>query len=373
MGARGFVEAVAVLALLWPVARAGASTVVEPIARLSLEGGYDSNPFHDGSTSSETGRVSPDVGFRARDHLWEVDLTYGGDWVVFRDRGGEGIWNHRGQFRLEATPTRRTELTARARVDYAQDALGLAAMGIFRRTQESALFTTARARGEYRLTQRYDLAGALDERIVVFDDGTGGAMHAPSVEVLARLQRHLRVGVAFGSSVFQSFEEDFDETAYAHSLRGRADLRVGRTMRINVAAGPALWLGPDDDAVVPEATAELLRSTRSSDLRVELGHRLGIGSTARPSLLNYAEVGAARRMGRRFVVRGDAGLWHSGRAPSGDDTTLGYVAGGEAGILFRRGLQLSLRVGRYARLDESLPGLNRTVVALRFGWELETR
>ena len=49
MGARGFVKAVAVLALLATGAQAGASTVVEPIARLVLEGGYDTNPFHDGS------------------------------------------------------------------------------------------------------------------------------------------------------------------------------------------------------------------------------------------------------------------------------------------------------------------------------------
>ncbi|HYG69282.1 MAG TPA: hypothetical protein VD838_16540, partial [Anaeromyxobacteraceae bacterium] len=84
MGARGFVKAVAVLALLGPVARAGASTVVEPIARLSLEGGYDSNPLYDGSGSAETGRISPDVGLRARDHLYDLQLTYGGDYVAFR-------------------------------------------------------------------------------------------------------------------------------------------------------------------------------------------------------------------------------------------------------------------------------------------------
>jgi hypothetical protein len=372
MGARGFLKAVAVLALLWTGARAGASTVVEPIARLSLEGGFDSNPLHDGSGTAETGRVSPDVGLRARDHLWDVDLTYGGDWVVFRDRG-QGIWNHRAVLRLEATPTRRLELSGRARVDYARDVLGLAAMGIFRTTRDAALFTSARARGEYRLARRFDLAGTLAERIVVFDDGTGGAMHAPGVELLARLERPLRVGVAGGVSFFQRFEEDYEEIAFAHSLRGRAELRASRTMTINLLAGPALWMGPDASAVVPEASVELLRSTRSSDLRVEMAHGLGIGSTARPALLDSAEMGAAWRFGHRAVLRGDAGLWHSGLAPSGDDATLGYATSGEAGLLFRRGLQLSLRVSRYARLDESLPELNRTVVALRFGWELETR
>jgi hypothetical protein len=372
MGARGFVKAVAVLALLATGARAGASTVVEPIARLVLEGGYDTNPFHDGSGTAETGRISPDFGFSARDHLFDVRLTYGGDWVMFRAPGG-GIWNHRGTLSLDATPNRRLELTGRARFDYAQDVLGLAAVGIFRTERDSAFFTHARARGEYRLTRRVDLAGTLAEQLVIFDDGTGGAMHAPAVELLTRTQRPLRVGVAAGVTVFQRFEEDFREISWAHSLRGRAEVRASRIMTFTLLAGPAVWLGPGGDAVVPEASVELLRSTRTSDLRVKLGHGLGIGSTARPALVNSAEVGAAWRIGRRVVLRGDGGLWHSGRAPSGDDATLGYATGGEAGLLFGRGLLLSMRMTRYGRLDEQIPELDRTVIALRLGWELVTR
>lgn len=371
MGARGVLKAVAVVALLGTGARAGASTVVEPIARLSLEGGLDSNPFYDGSGTTQIGRISPDVGLQARDHTYALRLTYGGDWVAYQDRGN--VWNHRGTFALEAAPTRRLELRARARVDYARDDLGLAAMGIFRAEPNAAFFSSARGRGEYRLTRRLDLAGTLQERVVLFDDGTGGAMHAPGVELLARASRAVRVGGAYGLSLFQGFEEDTTEIAWAHSLRGRAELRAGRNMTFSLSAGPALWLGPDGAAVVPEASAELLRGTRQTDLRVELRHGLGIGSTARPSLVDAAEVGAAWRITRRADVRGDAGLWHSGRAPSGDDAALGFAAGGEAGLLFRDGMRLALRVSRYARIDEPSSGLDRTVVGLRFGWELETR
>jgi hypothetical protein len=292
--------------------------------------------------------------------------------VMFRASGG-GIWNHRGTLSLDATPNRRLELTGRARFDYAQDVLGLAAVGIFRTERDSAFFTHARARGEYRLTRRVDLAGTLAEQLVIFDDGTGGAMHAPAVELLTRAKRPIRVGVAAGVTVFQRFEEDFREISWAHSLRGRAEVRASRIMTFSLLAGPAVWLGPGGDAVVPEASMELLRSTRTSDLRVKLGHGLGIGSTARPALVDSAEVGAAWRIGRRVVLRGDGGLWHSGRAPSGDDATLGYATGGEAGLLFGRGLLLSMRMTRYGRLDEQIPELDRTVIALRLGWELVTR
>lgn len=371
MGARGFCKAVAVLALLGTGARAGATTVVEPIARLSLEGGYDTNPFHDGSGATQTGRISPDVGLQARDHLYELQLTYGGDWIGYADRGG--VWNHRGAFAFAATPTRRLELTGRARVEYAQDNLGLATFGIFRTDQQAAFFTNARGRGEYRLTHHLDLAGFLTERVVLFDDGTGGAMHAPGVELLARTSRPVRVGAAYVPSVFQDFKEDGTDISFAHSLRGRAELRSGRTLTFNLSAGPALWFGPEGSDWVPEASVELLRRTRGTDLRVELGRGLGIGSTARPSLVDSAEVGAAWRIGNRAVLRGDAGLWHSGAAPSGDDATIGYAAGGEAGLLFRSGMRLALRVARYARIDKSVPDANRTLVALRFGWELGTR
>ncbi|HYG68266.1 MAG TPA: hypothetical protein VD838_11420, partial [Anaeromyxobacteraceae bacterium] len=332
-----------------------------------------SNPLYDGSGSAETGRISPDVGLRARDHLYDVQLTYGGDYVAFRDRG-EGVWNHRSTFRLAATPTQRSEVSGRARLEYARDVLGLAAMGVFRTSRDAALFGDARLRGEYRLTRRLDLAGTYWEDFVRFDDGTGGAMHAPAVELLSRAGRHLRVGAATGVSVFQQFEEESNETGFAYSLRGRAELRVGRTMRFDVLAGPAWWSGPDgDDSVVPEASMEFLRASRDSDLRVELRHGLGIGSTARPALVNSAMMGTEWRIGRRAVLRGDGGLWHSGRAPSGDDATLGYVAGGEAGLRFGTEWLLSLSAERTGRLDERIPELDRTVIALRLAWELVSR
>ena len=98
------------LAVLLP-ARAASVTVWEPIARISLEGGYDSNALFLGQGSDRTGRISPDLGLRLHDHLWDLKAVYGGDYLVYERLQPNGIWNHRGELRLDATPTRRVAVT----------------------------------------------------------------------------------------------------------------------------------------------------------------------------------------------------------------------------------------------------------------------
>ncbi|HET8733831.1 MAG TPA: hypothetical protein VFM45_08670, partial [Anaeromyxobacteraceae bacterium] len=132
MGARtGSGIAALWLAVLLP-ARAAAVTVTEPIARLSVEGGYDSNALFLGQGSDRTGRISPELGLRLHDHLWDLKAVYGGDYLVYQRLQPNGIWNHRGELRLDATPTQRTAVALQAKGGYALDPIGLAQMGIFR-------------------------------------------------------------------------------------------------------------------------------------------------------------------------------------------------------------------------------------------------
>ena len=69
---------------------------MEPIARLTLEGGYDSNALYVGQGGDRTGRISPEVGLRLRDHLFDLRTAYGGDYIVYERLAPDGIWNHRG-------------------------------------------------------------------------------------------------------------------------------------------------------------------------------------------------------------------------------------------------------------------------------------
>jgi hypothetical protein len=373
MGARRRLgKAVLCAVLLLAAARSGASTVWDPIARLSLEGGYDTNVLHDGESSDRMTRVSPELGLRLRDHLWDARLVYGADWIVYERLAPNGIWNHRGSFLFEATPTRRLALQANVRGGWMFDSIGLAQAGIFRPGRDSAFVLSGTGRGEYRLTARTDVATTLTERTVRFQDGTGGAMHAPGLEATWRATPRLSVGGAYALGLFQDFAPRNDGLAFSHGARALARWRATRHLTLEGSAGPALWIGRGDTAVVPELAAQVLGASRSWDLRASLSHGLGIGSTAAPGLVDAVEFGVVRRFGRRYVVHGDGGLWHSGRVPSGADSVTGYAIGGDAGVLVGMNLRLALAATHFARLD-NVPELSRTTLGLRLGWELPAR
>jgi hypothetical protein len=349
---------------------------MEPIARLSLEGGYDSNPLYDGGAGARSGRISPDVGLRLRSPLWDVRGTYGGELVYFDRDAAEGTWNHRAGFALAARPTRRTALSAGLQFSEAIDPAGLARVGVFRTGSLRAMVLTGRGRIDWRASRRIDGGLTLTEQTVRFEDGSGGAVHAPGAEALWRLGRRLRVGGAYGLGIFQSFRTGTlaDDTALSHALRARLRWQATRHVSLSAYAGPALWRpGGADSAVVPEAFAEVLLATRGLDLRASLAHGLGIGASADPGLVDALEVGGERRFRRRWYVRGDGGLWRSGRAPTGADAVTGYAIGGEGGIRLENDVRLALTAARYGRVDSRAPEFDRTTMGLRVGWELPAR
>jgi hypothetical protein len=374
MGARGHLGAAAVLAVLVAIpTRSAAETQVEPIARLNLEGGYDSNALYLGEGGDRTGRISPEAGLRVRDHLWKLDAIYGGDWVVYAARAPGGFWSHRALLELDATPTERLRFAGGLHGSYAFDPVGLAQMGIFRTGQESAWTLSGRGRADWRATRRIHAAATLHERTVVFSGRTGGAMHQPGAEALWRATPRLSFGGAYAMGVFQGFETTGDTIAYSQALRARARYLLRRELEADVFAGPAFWAGPDGAALVPEAGAELRLSNREWDVRATIQHALGIGSTARPGLVDSAEVGAVRRFNRMYDVRSDLGIWRSGSAPSGRDATVGYAVTAEAGMRVGETLRVALATTHFSRLDDRSPANRRTTVGVRLGWALPLR
>ena len=375
MGAWRILETAAAAAALLCATRASGGTVVEPIARLFLEGGYDSNPLYDGGSGEGTARLSPDVGLRLHAPLWDLRGTYGGELVYLERTASGGIWNQRGALSLDARPTRRSSLSGNVQLAQAFDPAGLARVGVFRVGRQRALVVAGRARLEWRADRMMYVGGTMLERTVVFEDGSGGAMHAPGVEALWRFEHRVDFGAAYGLGVFQSFSPaQASETALSHAVRARARWRATRHASVNAWAGPALWLPQGaSSAVVPEAFVELLLATRGLDLRMNVGHGLGIGATAHPGLVDAWEVGAERRFGRSYFARGEGGFWRSGTVPRGADAVVGYAAGSEAGIRFQDGLRLSLAAANYGRLDGAGGQFRRTTVGLRLGWELPVR
>ncbi len=373
MGAWRIGMAVLVAALL-RATPAAAGTVLEPIARLSLEGGYDSNPLYDGRSADNVGRLSPEVGLRLRDRLFDLRTTYGGQLVYYERLAPGGSWNHRAAVALDARPSARTAVSGELRLSQAFDPAALAQAGVFRTGRQRALVIGGRARAGWRADELREAAVTFNERTVSFQDGTGGAMHAPGVELLQLLDRRLSVGAAYGFGVFQSFETVApDQVAYAHAARLRARWRMERHVSVDGWLGPALWLPKGSSAVVPEAFVEMLIATRGLDLRVNAGHSLGIGATAAPGIVDAFEFGGERRFGRDWFLRGDGGLWRSGAAPSGANAVTGYAVAAEAGAILAGGLRLSVTGAHFARADSSAPQYRRTSVGLRLGWELKAR
>lgn len=376
MGAWREIGAAVVVTALLGATPAAAGTVMEPIARLSLEGGWDSNALYDGRSTDTIGRITPEVGLRLHNPLWDLKTTYGGDLVYFQRLAPGGIWNHRAGVSLDAHLTRRTLLVGQLRLSEAFDPAGLAQAGVFRTGLQRAVVVAGRGRLDFRADRLLDTAVTMDERTVLFEDGTGGAMHAPSVEVLRRMgRRRLELGAAYGFGVYQSFERApvSDEVAYAHALRMRARWRAERHVTVDGWAGPALWLPSGSGSVVPEAFVEVLVATRGFDLRVDAGHGLGIGATARPGLVDWAEVGGRRQWGRRWFARGDGGLWRSGTVPAGRDAVTGYMVAGEAGAILGGNLRLSITGAHFGRMDLAAAEFRRTTMGLRLGWELPGR
>jgi hypothetical protein len=363
------------VASLLRAAPVAAGTLVEPIARLTLEGGYDSNALYDGQSGDAVGRVSPEIGFRLRDPLWDLRTTYGGELVYYPRLAPGGAWNHRGGFALDARPTRRTALSAGLGISQAFDPTALARAGVFRIGRQQAVVVGGRARLDWRAEETLGAAATLDERLVSFQDGSGGAMHRPTLEVMERLERRLALGGAYAFGVFQSFEPGAapDRIAYAHALRARGRWQAERHLTINAWAGPALWLPAGSAAVIPELFAEALYATRGFDLRLNAGHQLGIGATAQPGIVDSAEFGAGWRLGRTWFVRGDGGVWRSGEAPSARGAVTGYAVAGEAGMILRGGLRMSVTGAHFGRVDFAEPRYRRTAVGLRMGWEYEAR
>ncbi len=364
-----------VVASLLRAAPVAAGTVMEPIARLTLEGGWDSNALYDGRSGDTIGRVSPEVGLRLRDHLWDLRTTYGGELVYYQRLAPGGTWNHRGGLALDARPTRRSTLAGALRLSQAFDPAALAQAGVFRTGRQRALIVGGRARLDWRAEETLATAATLEERIVTFQDGAGGAMHRPTAEVLRRLDRRLSLGGAYSFGVFQSFEPGTgpDRLALAHALRARARWRAERHLTIDASAGPALWMPEGSTSVVPEVFAEALYATRGLDLRLNGGHALGIGATAQPGIVDSLEFGAGWRVGRTWFVRGDGGLWRSGEAPTGRGAVTGYAVAGEAGRVLRGGLRMSVTGAHFGRVDSAAPEFRRSAVGLRVGWELEAR
>jgi hypothetical protein len=373
MGARWqTARAVVAIAVLCAGARAGASVQVEPIARLSLEGGYDSNALYDGKGGNEMGRVSPDLGLHLRDHTWSALVWAGGDLLMYPQRGRGAVWNQRGQALAKARLSPRLTLDLDGKGTYAFDPLGLARLGIFTPDRGEALALRAKTRLAWRADHEWTVAGSFDEHVVRFSDGTGAASHTPALEATRRLGRRLEAGATYKFDVFQGFGAGA-ERALAHEVLAVARWRWTRRLTLEAEAGPALWNGTTSTWLLPQAGVQLFGVWRGDDVRLSLRHGVGLGVLATPGLFDSAEAGVTLKLGSSWQLHADGGLWRSGAPPWGSDAAVGYGIEGEFAYSVTRDVRIGLGASRFARADLASSQFDRNVVGLRMSWELRHR
>ena len=399
-------KAVVVAALLCAGSRAAASVQVEPIARLTLEGGYDSNVMYDGQGAG-MGRVSPDLGLQLRNHTWSFGAVVGGDLLTYPNRsaappvagapaaspGSNTLWNQRGNLVLHVRPDPRLKIDAETAATYAFDPVGLARLGIFEGTpgeQRSGWVVTGSARGAWRLDHDWTVAGTFADRIVHFDrpaadplaapgaiaapGSLGAASFTPGVEVTRRLGHRLEVGGAYKFDWFQEFGGDV-ANATAHELQGVVRWRSSRRWTFEATAGPTIWNpgGGDMVQVVPQASAQLLGGNRHGDVRFTLRHGVGLGLLAKPGLFDALEAAATWNVTRKFQLHADGGLWRSGDIPWGANAITGYGVNADASYLVGAGVRVGVGGSRFARADSGPSLFDRNIVGLRVAWELRHR
>ncbi len=374
MGARRWAGRAAVLAaILGAGARAEGSVEVDPVARLSLEGGYDSNVFYDGRGGDSLGRVSPELGLQLRDHLWTASLVGGGDLLFYGQRSRDPVWNQRGRMLLHARPQERWELNADVSGTYATDPLGLARLGIFEPPGKgAALILRGSARVTWSATPLWRAALTFSENAVRWDDRTGALAHTPGVELTRALGHRLEMGGAYRFDFFQGLGPGATN-ATAHEVGMIARYRFTRHVNVEAEAGAAYWEGPGDSSVAPQAAVQVIVFGRHGDAaRVTLRHGVGLGLTATPGLFDAFE-GAVTKSFGSLVLHADGGLWRSGEIPWGANAVVGYGVEGEVGWRFGRSVTVGLGASRFARADTSSSLYDRNTVGLRVRWELRHR
>jgi hypothetical protein len=371
MGARRWVgRAAVVAAILGAGARAEGGVEADPIARLSVESGYDSNVRYDGRGGDGVGVLSPELGFDLRDHLWSAKLVAGGDLLLYRQRAGAPVWNQRGSFRLRARPEERWEVTADVAGTYAFDPLGLARMGIFTPPGKgAALLVRGRGRAAWRASHLWQAALTFSENAVRWDDRTGALAHTPGVEVTRRLGHRLELGGAYRFDWFQGFGAGSVD-ALAHEAVAIARYRLTRHLDLNAEGGVALWRSQGDSAVPLEAAVQLIANGRNGDgAWLQLRHGVGLGLTATPGLFDSVEAAVTRNVGP-LVLHADGGVWRSGEVPWGANAVVGYGIEGEVGWRLGRSVTVGLGASRFARADTSSSLYDRNTVGLRLRYEL---
>ena len=305
----------------------------EPLARLYLEGGWDSNPLLRRARGPDAPRLArrraaaPQPAHRRR-------RSYGGDWVTYPQLQRDGTWNHRGLLRLESTPTRRLTLSGRLARRLrlrSRSASRWSACSVRPRAPRSSPARTSApstARPSGSTSRALSTSARCSSRM------RPAARCTPGDRGALAQRRRLDFGAGYRFGIYQEFEPA-GTTGRVLERRARAGaLARDAADQLDASAGPPSGAVTDGKASCPRGPSQLLGSGRGWTCARALprarprGHRT-------PGLVDALEGGGRKMSGSTRAARRRRSL-ALGRAPRRGPVT-GYAAEGEAAFLFREG------------------------------------
>ncbi|HYO51681.1 hypothetical protein [Archangium sp.] len=355
-----------------------AATVVEPRARVSLEGRYDDD-FRLNDAGEASGqlmtKVTPRLGLDMKDPTLKLESFYAADLLV-RHGSGRVSLDHRGGLSVRKLLSRRLRVEVSGSIYRVTDPASLPRDSVGR-SAEPVLYGQSRVYLSGRLSRRVDVGiGYGFEGVKVLEVGrVPGLVHTPFVEAWLRATRRLSLGVEYRYQGFL-FGESFEQ---AHGVFGALRYRLSRQTTFTARGGPVAFDGKDGTrGVIPRVKLELLHEAGPFDLGFVAGHDL-VGASGFTNVLwaDYAGLVFNRHFNHRVSLYGAASFFRNGRAPGEGAFTWdgsarvsqGYVLG--AGLEFKINRYLSIQgtVDRIAQvgMDEAAEGVNltRNVAAVR--------
>ena len=366
---------------MWWPGFAVAATIVEPRLQVGIEGRYDDDALlrNNDADAPVTGellsKLTAQGGVRAENRNFTLEGWYAPD-LQLRYISQTARVDHRAGFDLRTELSPRTVATVELRGWRVSDPTSLPRTGMGR-SLSPVLYGTGEVGVGTRLTRTLDgrLAYRFEGTQMLETDTPPGAVHAPSAELMARMNGRLSIGAEYR---FQYFLYG-PERAMAHAPVAALRYRTGTQTTLNVRAGPVFYVESRGvgDGVSPRIHAQLTRAFEGFELSAQAGQDL-VGATGFTSAVwaQYAGLYTGVRLSRRVNVFGGAYGFRNGAAPGNAQTWLstssaagmaGYAVGGGVEWSLTRHLSMQGQVDRIAQVGTYGPDvdLSRNVVAIR--------
>jgi len=356
-----------------------ATTVVEPRARVSLEGRYDDDfRLNSGGTGGQMmTKLTPRLGLDVKDPTLTLESFYAAD-LLLRHGSGNLSLDHRARVSVRKLLSRRLRVEVSGGLYRVTDPTSLPRESVARAAQP-VLYGQTRVYAVGRLSRRVDLgAGYSMEGVrVLTGNSATGFVHTPFVEGWFRASRRLSLGVEYRYQAFL-YGEELDQ---AHGVGGALRYRVTRQTTATLRGGPVSYLGADGTrGLLPRVKLEVLHEIPGRfDLGFIAGHDLvGASGFANALWADYAGLVVNHHFNSRLSVYGASSFFRNGRAPNegafswdgGARVSQGYALGGGVQFKVNEYLSVQAAVDRIAQVgvDEAAVdavGLTRNVAAVR--------